>query len=677
MAETVSIWGKTYTKPKNAQAGWLAAARKTPVAVPIKAATDVVNTATPESIAAPVAVPTAINNVPTIDNQITNAKIAAGELPQSQLENTPQVDPIKEMINRNSPAYQQLIDMGYDEQDIIDAATRVKKPESTPQVDVSVEQWKLEAARSWVDPAINQQTWLVEWVKLETPTEQAIQNPDYQDESVERLTEIQGNLEQYNKLSPQSFTDYETFKKAFDYSGRIQKQRDVLDSFWQKRQTPTVNDFWAGKSDDEIINSYLSGSFTDKDLSDLFNSNPTRYGLIKEKIDKSNTYSDANTSISGGIAWSTLPNAPKTDNSLLSQYEWFMNSADILNREASLATKKGEIDLLNEKITNMKDTIIAQYEWKGMSSDVIDAIAADRNEALQKEMRTKTIWYNADLNIYNTLVSDAQKKIDLIKEQASLDSQRTRDNLAVLWFNYDIEKDKREAALKAKTEVDENLTKTIERKNAKWQTIWYFQWNPKTSRYDIPVEWAAWWVWWWGWAGWGKWWSSTIAWWYYMEDWVKKPITSNQQTERKQMNYHLWVIANALKSAKWRTAMLSWIWDSAQSYRYIKDNLTMQHFLDTKAQWATYGAMSKDERDILARSASALPEIWISWQFVSNDYILREINTISWRLWWSQYNLSSTDDKTTESAQKTWATTTNTNTAPSNGTYWVNFDFFN
>ena len=154
MAETVTIGGKTYTKPANAKAGWLAAARKT---TPV--ATDVVNTKPVETTA-------------TTEPVTTTA---------TPIKSSVEPKPVQPAIDRESASYKELTSMWYTEQQIIDAASRVKKPTATPQVDVSVEQEKLDKAKAGIEPAVNQQTWTVEWVKLETAKEQVIKNPDYQD----------------------------------------------------------------------------------------------------------------------------------------------------------------------------------------------------------------------------------------------------------------------------------------------------------------------------------------------------------------------------------------------------------------------------------------------------------------------------------------------------------------
>lgn len=405
----VTIWGKTYTRPENAQAGWLAEARKADGS--IKPTTPITNNVNTSATPAPIAQPTAA-------------------------------------INKESPAYAELTAKWYTDTDIIEGASRVinqKQPEVTAPVNVSVEQKKLEEQQAADLTKINQQTGLAEWAKLETTKEVATKLPDYQDESVERLTEIQWNLEQYAKLAPQNFSDYETFKKSFDYNNRSQKQKDVLDSFWENKQQLSQPDFWAGMSDDDIVNGVISNKITNQDMTDLFNTNPERYGIIKEKIEKNSLYDNANNSLSDTLS-STIKDlwldvAEREEDWLLKRYEQFMDTEEIKSLESSLSEQQWAIELIDEKLFNMKDTIISQYAWKGMSADVLDAIIADRSEALNKQKRTSVINYNTDLNKYNSLMSDAQKKLDTITQQETIKSQDLQNKMQTLWFAYNLYKD--------------------------------------------------------------------------------------------------------------------------------------------------------------------------------------------------------------------------------------------
>jgi hypothetical protein len=67
-----------------------------------------------------------------------------------------------------------------------------------------------------------------------------------------------------------------------------------------------------------------------------------------------------------------------------------------------------------------------------MSADVLDAIIADRSEALNKQKRTEVINYNTELNKYNTLMSDAQKKLDTINQQEAIKSQDLQNKMQTL-----------------------------------------------------------------------------------------------------------------------------------------------------------------------------------------------------------------------------------------------------
>ena len=63
---------------------------------------------------------------------------------------------------------------------------------------------------------VNQDTGIAQGVRLQTPTEQKTQTPDYQDTSSQRMNEILGNLNAYFASSPNMFLDETSFKKSFD-----------------------------------------------------------------------------------------------------------------------------------------------------------------------------------------------------------------------------------------------------------------------------------------------------------------------------------------------------------------------------------------------------------------------------------------------------------------------------
>ena len=65
---------------------------------------------------------------------------------------------------------------------------------------------------------------------------------DYQDDSDARLQEIANNVANYAKTNPELFKDRSTFNDYFNYNGRSDKQKQVLNAAWMKYGKA----FWAG-----------------------------------------------------------------------------------------------------------------------------------------------------------------------------------------------------------------------------------------------------------------------------------------------------------------------------------------------------------------------------------------------------------------------------------------------
>lgn len=142
----------------------------------------------------------------------------------------------------------------------------------------------------------------------------------------------------------------------------------------------------------------------------------------------------------------------------------------------------------------------------------------------------------------------------------------------------------------------------------KYQKAWYF--NEKTWEF-FPLSWGGSYGWGGGWSGgWNGWWGS----WNYVMD----EMTDAQALQRSKSQNALNSLYNltkeqrvALATGKWLTAWfstLTWwsLWTSLAWYKYIKNNMTLNNFLNLKASWATFGAMSNAEWDIVADAASSL-----------------------------------------------------------------------
>lgn len=162
---------------------------------------------------------------------------------------------------------------------------------------------------------------------------------------------------------------------------------------------------------------------------------------------------------------------------------------------------------------------------------------------------------------------------------------------------------------------DKNIWKTIEVKDSKWKTIWFKQWNPETQRYDIDVPWGA--ISAWG----GGWWKSWFWWW---TTWA---TSSSSSLLDDIFSLKWWGRAWRITSP-W-AQLASWkVNDKVNKFNFIKENLTLEKFVDLKNRWATFGAMSNAEREIVRNSASKLNRLMSDSEWdkeLTNIY-----NRISW-----------------------------------------------
>lgn len=152
-------------------------------------------------------------NTPTTTPTTTPTK-ASGTL-------TPQQQAATDKLNamRNSSMYTQLLWQGYDAATIDE--TIKKQTTSTPkQTDYKWLSGDLE-----LQPIQGHN----QWVQLYKG------NPDYQDTSETRLNEISSNVRSFYQTNPQSFKNYDEFKKYFEYDQRVWQQKQILDSFWREK----------------------------------------------------------------------------------------------------------------------------------------------------------------------------------------------------------------------------------------------------------------------------------------------------------------------------------------------------------------------------------------------------------------------------------------------------------
>jgi hypothetical protein len=61
------------------------------------------------------------------------------------------------------------------------------------------------------------------------------------------------NLQEGYKNDPSLFSDYETYKKAYNYDTANQEKKDVVDAFWQSKQPKDANSIYAALRSGQTI----------------------------------------------------------------------------------------------------------------------------------------------------------------------------------------------------------------------------------------------------------------------------------------------------------------------------------------------------------------------------------------------------------------------------------------
>jgi hypothetical protein len=195
---------------------------------------------------------------------------------------------------------------------------------------------------------------------------------------------------------------------------------------------------WSSFTDGQIVNGFISWVISQSDLAELWRINPERFQQINSQIEKTKSFESANNAIKWAYEELTnlLSAEPPANPNLLEVYNQFLWTPEIKEKEEKLNEVKLQIEKIDEDIFNMKSEVEAQYAWTGLTRWVLNAIIADRVEALNKQKRTYGIEYNAMLNSYNSLVKDGEMRYNTTLQQITLDQQMAQQriaNLSALW----------------------------------------------------------------------------------------------------------------------------------------------------------------------------------------------------------------------------------------------------
>lgn len=192
-------------------------------------------------------------------------------------------------------------------------------------------------------------------------------------------------------------------------------------------------------SANDIASAYDSNSFSNEDLDALRWLNPELYWQVQNSLNQLNLYNNANASVSGNLlerANQALGIKPPESIDLMAKYNELVNTDEIKWYQTKINDLQWQIEKVDESIFNMRKSIEDQYAWTGMTREIVDAITADKVEALNRQKRSLQIDYNTNLNQYNSLYKSATDQFGIYKDQIALDRQVRQDSMQQLGFYY-------------------------------------------------------------------------------------------------------------------------------------------------------------------------------------------------------------------------------------------------
>lgn len=373
-----------------------------------------------------------ISSTPKAPVQPTSTPVQA---PINKDVTKPTVSPVGWLSDamKATDTYKNLLAQGYTEEDISSkvSAYQEKRQKQEPSTTTSTEkptQWQYQGLQ-W-DVELKPIQWGDEWINLYKWF------ADYQDVSDKRLTEIASNVLSYYQTNPNAFSSYGDFKKFFSYNDRADQQKMVLDSFRKNKQ---YSDMFNGMSVEEISSAFSSWALSQEQITALSQLNPDLYMQVQSYMNTQNSYNNANSAVTGNPIQAYMQSIwiemPETQD-LMSKYKELVNTEEIQQYQTKANELQWQIEKIDEQIFSMRDTIEQQYAWTGMTRDVIDAITADRTEALNKQKRTLSIDYNTNINQYNSLYKAATDEFGIYEKQIALDRQQRQDAMQQLGFYY-------------------------------------------------------------------------------------------------------------------------------------------------------------------------------------------------------------------------------------------------
>ena len=294
-------------------------------------------------------------------------------------------------------------------------------------------QEQLDTSKFW------QSTWQInvkEWTAAQT------WQPDYQSNSEARQQEIVNNLNTYWEKNREFFKDRNTFNQIFHYDERDASQKQLLDSYWKKKQDTEVSNKYGNV--DALYNGMNNAELTNDQLDIIKYDNPDLYKQWQAKQEEETNLRIANLT----TPWD-VTSVTELFNTLMEKlnlepwdpYKIYDNWYDMCERlwvfsdSAKLQTYQSQLDANHTKMESIM-TRYASSAW-GTQSDAL--VAARLSKALAPYQQIETDLqnsYTALLNGRNSNLAVANQSAQALAMQAAEDQRIFNQRLAGLWFAY-------------------------------------------------------------------------------------------------------------------------------------------------------------------------------------------------------------------------------------------------
>ena len=363
-------------------------------------------------------------------------------------------------IDKNSKAYQSLLNSGYTDEQITQMHSDVAWGQSTQEVVANTQPTTPSSTETptptETTPTVKQETEIkqpetvgstVPEIKQEWALKPLSQDY-YNQTSDEALNTIKNNLEWYKQTNPEFFTDYESFKRNFSYNSRNEEQKNLLDTWYkwyeqglQLSNTPT----------NDLYTQYKNGQLSSNDLESLRISNPNKYAELQTQINKWNiiaAYDDTTPSENVNfqdIAYKMIASSLNMMNSgdygtseLFTDYENKMKSKEMLDLQDKTTELYEEAKNIEDDIYSMKKQVEEEYAGTWATRAKINAIISDRTYELQQQLRTVNNEYEKYATQYNNRANQYQQEFELQLQEYQLNMQARNQQMDELGFAMDL-----------------------------------------------------------------------------------------------------------------------------------------------------------------------------------------------------------------------------------------------